>query len=53
MPSLPLGKRLLKELLKKWATDEFRSKNGQLVYLLHQALLKSGRLPGGRHDKDG
>jgi len=30
--------------IEKWAADEFRSVNGQIVYLLDQALRKSGRL---------
>lgn len=30
--------------LEKWAADEFRSTNGQVEYLLHQALSKAGRL---------
>lgn len=30
--------------LEKWASDEFRSTNGQVEYLLHQALSKAGRL---------
>lgn len=29
--------------LEKWATDEFRSTNGQIEYILDQALRKSGR----------
>jgi hypothetical protein len=29
--------------LEKWAADEFRSTNGQIEYLLDQALRKSGR----------
>lgn len=29
--------------LEKWAADEFRSTNGQIEYLLDQALKKSGR----------
>ena len=29
--------------LEKWAADEFRSLNGQIEYLLHQALKNSGR----------
>ena len=37
--------------LEKWAADELRSVNGQLEYLLHQAVLKAGRArarqPGG------
>jgi len=31
--------------LEKWAADEFRSTNGQILYLLDQALRKSGRAP--------
>lgn len=31
------------EALERWANDEFRSMNGQIEYLLHQALHKSGR----------
>ncbi|MEH8016291.1 Arc family DNA-binding protein [Rheinheimera muenzenbergensis] len=31
--------------LQRWADDEFRSINGQIEYLLHQALQKNGRLP--------
>jgi hypothetical protein len=30
--------------IEKWASDEFRSTNGQVEYLLHQALSKAGRL---------
>jgi len=30
--------------LEKWAADEFRSVNGQLEYIIHEALRKSGRL---------
>jgi len=33
------------QALEKWAADEFRSVNGQLEYLLQEALKKSGRLP--------
>ncbi|MDL2290364.1 Arc family DNA-binding protein [Paludibacteraceae bacterium OttesenSCG-928-F17] len=33
------------EAIEKWAADEFRSANGQIQYLLDQALKKSGRLP--------
>ena len=29
--------------LEKWADDEFRSTNGQIEYILDQALKKSGR----------
>ncbi len=31
--------------IEKWAADEFRSTNGQILYLLDQALKKEGRLP--------
>ena len=31
--------------LKGWAEDEFRSTNGQLEYILRQALREAGRLP--------
>ena len=33
--------------LRRWAADEFRSVNGQIEYLLHQALHRAGRLPRG------
>jgi len=33
------------EAIEKWAADEFRSINGQILYLLDQALKKNGRLP--------
>jgi hypothetical protein len=29
--------------LEKWAADEFRSTNGQIEYILDQALKKDGR----------
>jgi hypothetical protein len=32
------------EAIEKWAADEFRSTNGQIHYLLSEALKKSGRL---------
>jgi len=32
------------ESLEKWAQDEFRSINGQIEYLLNDALRKTGRL---------
>jgi len=31
------------EAVEKWAADEFRSTNGQLEWLIDQALRKSGR----------
>lgn len=32
------------EAVEKWAADEFRSINGQILWILDQALKKSGRL---------
>jgi len=32
------------EAIEKWAADEFRSVNGQILFLLDQSLKKSGRL---------
>ncbi|MDR0891228.1 MAG: Arc family DNA-binding protein [Mediterranea sp.] len=32
------------EALEKWANDEFRSINGQLQWIIAEALKKSGRL---------
>jgi len=34
------------EALERWAADEFRSVNGHIEYVLREALLKAGRLPG-------
>jgi hypothetical protein len=30
--------------IEKWASDEFRSTNGQIEWILDQALRKSGRI---------
>jgi len=32
------------EALEKWSSDEFRSINGQLEWIIDQALKKAGRL---------
>lgn len=32
------------EAIEQWAADEFRSTNGQIQYVLDQALRKAGRL---------
>ncbi|MBO8460640.1 MAG: Arc family DNA-binding protein [Bacteroidetes bacterium] len=32
------------EAIEKWAADEFRSTNGQLQWIINEALRKSGRL---------
>lgn len=31
------------EAIEKWAADEFRSVNGQLEWIIDQALVSSGR----------
>ncbi len=31
--------------IEKWAADEFRSTNGQLQWIISEALRKSGRQP--------
>ena len=30
--------------IEKWASDEFRSVNGQIEWMLHRALKEEGRL---------
>ena len=32
------------EAIERWAADEFRSTNGQLQWIINEALKKSGRL---------
>lgn len=32
------------KLLEAWAQEEFRSVNGQIEFLIHQGLQKSGRM---------
>ncbi len=36
------------EALEKWANDEFRSTNGQIEWLIDQALRKSNRWKSGK-----
>ena len=33
------------DALERWAADEFRSINGQLLWIINEALRKSKRLP--------
>ncbi len=33
------------EAIEKWAEDEFRSVNGQILYILSEALKKNKRFP--------
>lgn len=32
------------EAIEKWAADEFRSTNGQIQWIINEALRKSGRI---------
>ena len=32
------------DALERWAADEFRSTNGQLQWIINEALRKNGRL---------
>lgn len=41
--ALRIDEQMLAQL-QSWADAEFRSVNGQIEYLLHQALLQSGRV---------
>ena len=46
---LRIERRIFKAI-EKWANDELRSTNGQIVYLLEQALRDAGRYKGKRDD---
>ena len=35
---------VIMEAIEKWAADEFRSTNGQLQWIIAEALRKSGRM---------
>ncbi|MEU3185185.1 hypothetical protein ABZ707_13425 [Streptomyces sp. NPDC006923] len=35
------------DALARWASDELRSTNAQIEFLLRRALAEAGRLPGG------
>lgn len=35
------------DALARWASDELRSANAQIEFLLRRALREAGRLPGG------
>lgn len=39
------------DAIEKWAADEFRSTNGQLQWIISEALRKSRRLPKQRNGK--
>lgn len=38
--------------VEKWAADEFRSVNGQLQWLIAEALRKHGRMPKKKKEKE-
>ena len=38
--------------LEKWAADEFRSVNGQLEWMIHQALKDAGRIKEKKDSKE-
>lgn len=40
------------DAIEKWAADEFRSTNGQIQYLLNEALRKAGRIKKNKHKND-
>lgn len=37
--------------LESWAQEEFRSTNGQLQWIIAEALKRSGRVPGAKRKK--
>ena len=37
--------------IEAWAADEFRSTNGQLQWIINEALRKANRLPKKKKDK--
>jgi hypothetical protein len=40
------------EALEKWASDEFRSVNGQLEYIIDKALKDNKRIKDQKKDKE-
>lgn len=40
------------EAIERWAADEFRSTNGQLQWIINEALRKSGRLKKKNNDEN-
>ncbi|MCH5309912.1 MAG: hypothetical protein J1E58_08610 [Prevotella sp.] len=39
------------DAIEAWAADEFRSTNGQLQWIVTEALRKAGRLPSAKKTK--
>lgn len=42
----------LMEAIEQWAADEFRSANGQIEWMLYQALKNAGRLKKKMHEPE-
>ena len=40
------------DAIEKWAEDEFRSTNGQLQWIIAEALRKAGRKPRAKKTKE-
>ena len=47
--ALRIDEKLMKAM-EKWAADDFRSTNGQLEWLIHEALKKAGRLSNNKKE---
>ena len=41
------------KLLEKWASDDFRSVNGQIEWIIHQQLKETGRMKAGKDNSAG
>ncbi len=39
--------------MQRWANDDLRSMNGQIEFLLREALRRQGRLPKARNEQGG
>ncbi len=40
------------KLIEKWASDDFRSVNGQIEWMLHNALKEAGRLKSAEENRE-
>lgn len=49
--ALRLNEDMLKAI-EKWASDEFRSTNGQIEYILSKALKEAKRHPNNNKEKE-
>jgi len=51
---IPLRLQLeMQQALEKWAADEFRSVNGQIEWILYNALEEAGRTPSQKKKEEG